>query len=122
MCLQKPSIPIFFFLTDVGIMLKDSLNLKFLYHSTPIKIIHFAAAKKPFVSTPIKWLEENQFPNIFILPVNVNGWIKVIKQLMNFLWNNDWDALWSPYDWKILGKTLAHDIGKQGRHSCVSAA
>lgn len=102
--------PKYFLASDVGIHLKDSTGSRFLYHSIPLKIIQYAAARKPFLGTRICWVEENCFPNIWTAPFKVDAWIAALGEIAQFRWTNECERAWEPYDWDRIASKLALDF------------
>lgn len=103
---------IYYNLTDLGILLKDSKNSDFLYNSVPLKNIQYAAAKKPVVSFPIQWLEKEKFNNTYIINDNdLEKWMSEIKTIRNnFSWSDIDTNQWKYYDWDIICKNIFNDI------------
>jgi hypothetical protein len=99
-------------ISSMGITLKNTANDSFLYHSVPLKFIQYAAAKKPIVTFPIKWSEENQFKNIFhVKSEDISLWISTINQVAKqFVWDEDLDKVWSAYDWQTVANSVMKKI------------
>lgn len=95
----------YYWLSDAGILFKDSKGSKFLYNSIPLKIIQYGVTNKWFVSPPIAWLEDGKFTNIELLPEFtpqniVNTLLEMKKKLQP-----TFDETWNSYDWQeITGK------------------
>jgi hypothetical protein len=103
---------IIYALSDIGITLKNTNNDNFLYNSVPLKFIQYAAAKKPIITFPIKWSQENQFKNIFHVPSeDVSEWIKTIENIIaDFEWNNEIENQWINFDWKNISDKVLDQI------------
>jgi len=89
-------------ISNVGLTLKNTKDNDFIFHSVPLKFIQYAAAKKPIVSFPVKWSIDSKFPNIVhIATEDVDLWITETKKIIdNFSWEESYNLLWQPYDWK----------------------
>lgn len=91
---------VYYRLTDIGLLLKDSTDSLFLKNSQPLKIIQYSVAKKPVITFPISWIHENNFKNIFsVCNTDSSQWIKSITSLKNFDWTYEMDKQWYSYDW-----------------------
>lgn len=108
--ISPKDIHFYFLLSDVGIFCPPNLSTRFVSHSLPLKILQYSAAKKFVLSFPIKWLEENNFPNIYILPPDVDLWIQKIKKLKNYKWNDEWNKIWEKYQWDEIIKPILKEI------------
>lgn len=108
--ISPQDVHLYFLISDVGIFCPPNFNSKFIFHSLPLKIIHYSAAKKFVISFPIKWLEENLFPNIRILPPDAEKWVIELKNLKSQKWQKDWDKIWERYDWKNIVKAVLKEI------------
>lgn len=90
----------YFQLSDIGLLMKDSIDSVFLKNSQPLKIIQYSAARKPVVSFPINWVSENKFGNVFIIDqANTDTWKEMILSLKSFTWAPEMDHKWKEYDW-----------------------
>ncbi len=98
-------------LSAIGITLKNTENDDFLYNSVPLKFIQYAAARKPIVTFPIKWSEENAFKNIFhVNSEKLDQWIATIKEVStHFEWSSELEEVWKNYDWQ----TISDQVIKQ---------
>ena len=104
----------YFLLSDLGVHLKDAADSNFLYNSIPLKIIQYAAARKPFLSPRIGWLEKEQFPNVRMLPMRVDAWVEAIHEAQHFQWTSACDRAWENYDWANVGAALARKLAGSG--------
>lgn len=96
----------FFQLSDIGLLMKDSMNSVFLKNSQPLKIIQYAAAKKPVVTFPITWVIDNDFKNVFTVnQSSVEDWKEVIFSLKTFTWSPEMNEKWEEYDWNQIAST-----------------
>lgn len=100
----------YYLLTDVGLLLKNSLGSDFLYNSLPLKIVQYSAARKPVISFPIKWVEEENFQNVFILNDNIEDWVNMIISLKDFTWNDSIEKQWAKYDWNNIVSRIVRDL------------
>lgn len=105
---------VYYNLSDIGILLKNSINSDFLYNSVPLKNIQYAAAKKPVISFPIEWLEKENFNNTVILKnEETEQWYKAIIELHNnFKWTKVDDFQWKNYNWSFICENIYLDILK----------
>lgn len=104
-------------LSDIGLLLKSSINSDFLYNSVPLKIIQYAAAKKPVICFPIKWVQKENFKNVFICNDVVEEWIDKILELRNFKWSDIMEKQWIKYNWEDIIKRIVTDINKIGQRN-----
>lgn len=92
----------YYWLSDCGILLKDSKGSNFLYNSIPLKIIQYGAINKWFISPPIAWLEEERFKNVCILrEFSAGNIVNKIIELKHTAVSED-EGRWLEYDWKGL--------------------
>lgn len=103
---------VYYNLTDLAILLKDSKGSNFLYHAVPLKNIQYAAVKKPLITFPIQWLEKEQFSNTNIINnETIEDWISKIQEIRaDFKWTENDTSQWCKYDWNIICKTLFNEI------------
>lgn len=99
-------------ISSIGITLKNTENDDFLYNSVPLKFIQYAAARKPIITFPIKWSEENAFKNIFhVNGEDIDQWIKTINEVStNFEWNSELEEVWKNYDWQTISNYVFKQI------------
>ncbi len=95
-------------ISAIGITLKNTENDDFLYNSVPLKFIQYAAARKPIITFPIKWSEDNGFNNIFhVNGEDLNKWIKTIREVsVNFKWTTELEGVWKNYDWQTISNQV----------------
>jgi len=103
---------IYYNLSEMALLLKDSAGSGFLYNSVPLKNIQYGAVKKPVISFPIQWLEKEKFSNTTIIADNnINNWISEIQQVRkNFSWTDSDTNEWKDYNWDIICKNIHSDI------------
>lgn len=103
---------VYYNLTDLAILLKDSKGSNFLYNAVPLKNIQYAAVKKPLITFPIQWLEKEKFSNTTIMNNNnVGEWIAKILEIRNdFIWTDNDTKQWSKYDWNFICKNLYNEL------------
>lgn len=95
---------VYFRMSDVGVILNDTSKNDFLKNSFPLKVIQYAAARKPVLTFPMDFIEDIKSDNIFVAKT-LEQWldkVKLIKQ--TFIWSSDLDELWRHFDWNILVK------------------
>ena len=99
-------------LSDAGLLLKDSRNNPFLYESVPLKIVQYAAARKPIVTFPVQWCESEQFENVSIHQVaDVQNWGDSLLRLeTDFTWTERMETKWSAYSWHAIATTVYAQI------------
>lgn len=105
---------IYYKLTDLGLLLKDSKNSNFLYNSVPLKNIQYATAEKPVISFPIQWLENEKFNNTRIIKnTDPEKWLIEIQDIRsNFKWSEKDTIQWKKYDWEIICNDMFKEIKK----------
>ncbi len=105
---------IYYRLTDLGLLLKDSKNSNFLYNSVPLKNIQYATAEKPVISFPIQWLENEKFNNTRIIKnTDPEKWLIEIQDIRsNFKWSEKDTIQWKKYDWEIICNDMFKEIKK----------
>ncbi len=103
---------IYYNLSDMGLLLKNSIRSDFLYNSVPLKNIQYAAVKKPVISFPIQWLEKEKFNNTSIIDnENIDNWIEEIQRIRKeFKWSNIDNTQWEDYNWDKICKTMFEEI------------
>jgi hypothetical protein len=106
---------IYYNLSDLGLLLKDSKNSAFLYNSVPLKNIQYAAAKKPVLSFPIEWLEKEKFNNTRIISKNdIIIWIDEIQEIRkSFCWSEKDTIEWKKYNWETICNNMYEEIKSQ---------
>jgi glycosyltransferase involved in cell wall biosynthesis len=104
----------FFRLSDAGIILNDTSQSKFLNNSLPLKIIQYAAARKPVLTFPLSWVGENDFSNVKVIEGDdLDRWVAAIRDVQRFRWTERMEEVWSAYDWKEITRKLAEEIQSQ---------
>lgn len=103
---------IYYNLTDLALLLKDSKNSNFLYNSVPLKNIQYGAVKKPVISFPIEWLEQSNFKNTKIIDSeDTTKWIKEILSIReNFKWSDTDEKQWENYNWDYICSEMHSNI------------
>jgi hypothetical protein len=97
---------VYYNLSDIGILPKDSYNNPFLYNSMPLKIIQYSCLGKPVICPPILWVDEYKFHNVFQLKISVDEWIQAIHFLS---FKKIFDSKWNSYDWNLAAQTIWTD-------------
>lgn len=107
---DKEKSILYYWLSDIGILLKDSKGSNFLRNSVPLKIVQYGIIGKQFLSPPIVWLEEEGFNNVRVVkdffPENIVSNIIALKK-DNY---NSFDPKWKEYDWNTIVKTVMKKI------------
>ena len=104
---------LYYRLSDVGVLLKNSKNDIFLYNSVPLKIIQYAAARKPVISFPIHWLIDNSFSNVTIVSTDkIQDWEAALRNAKTQKWDEGLDNIWGSYSWENIGNQIITDIDK----------
>lgn len=102
---------LFFRLSDAGIILNDTSQSKFLNNSLPLKIIQYAAARKPVLTFPLSWIDESDFANVKVIQgEDLDRWVAAIRDVQRFRWNDQMEEVWRTYDWKEITRKLAEEI------------
>lgn len=103
---------IYYNMSDLALLLKNSEGSKFLYNSVPLKNIQYGAVKKPVISFPIQWLEEEQFNNTKIIKgTDTELWIKEIQKIRSdFKWTNQDTIEWENYNWDSICSDMHQEI------------
>jgi hypothetical protein len=94
---------IYYNLSHIGILPKNTAGNPFLYNAMPLKIIQYSSLGKPFICTFIKWVEENKFSNVFCCDFSVESWIQKIISIGT---NKFSDSKWEEYDWEFQCKKI----------------
>jgi glycosyltransferase involved in cell wall biosynthesis len=94
----------YFKLIDVGIL--PSPKTEFRDMSFPIKIIEYTAAKKIVVSAPLQEVVRLNFPNVIIAKLTKGDWVRALKKTHRVEWEEKWNPVIQPYDWKIIIQRL----------------
>jgi hypothetical protein len=99
-------------LSDLGMLLKDSRHDSFLYHSVPLKIVQYAAARKPVMTFPVAWCEEKRFANVFAQPDDdIGQWSDTLQRIrQRFVWNDDLEGRWAQFDWQVVARRVYSDM------------
>lgn len=98
-------------LSDIGILLKNPIHSDFLYNAVPLKMVQYAAVKKPIITFPIKWSEDNSFKNVFhIKSDSTSEWISKIIELKSFVWQEGFNNEWKDYDWDVVAKKILNNV------------
>ena len=103
---------IYYNLSDLGLVLKNSAGSDFLYNSVPLKNIQYAAAKKPVISFPIQWLEKEKFNNTIIIDSeNITKWVIEIQNVRKgFMWSFNDTKQWNDYNWDYICSRMFDEI------------
>lgn len=75
-----------------------------------IKLIEYTAAKKIIVSANLSEVERLSFPNVVIVPHEVDKWINAIKKARIMKWQESWNPLVDAYDWSNICLKLSNII------------
>lgn len=94
---------LYYHASDIGIMLKSSVNSDFLRNSVPLKIIQYGVLNKCFIAPEISFLLEERFSNVTILeeytPKNVLNEIRLKVAAKDLLCQ---ERKWLDYDWNTI--------------------
>ncbi len=103
---------VYYNLTNLALLLKDSKDSNFLYNAVPLKNIQYAAVKKPVISFPIQWLEQEKFNNTIIIDSeDINKWIIEIQNVRkNFNWSANDTKQWNDYNWDYICGRMFDEI------------
>jgi len=98
----------YFAAMDVAVLPKEKSHQHDLaFH---IKLIEYTAAKKIVVSANLKEVERLNFPNVIVVPNEVNRWIEAVKKARKMRWQESWDHLVDSYDWSKICTELSNLI------------
>ena len=75
-----------------------------------IKLIEYTAAKKITVSANLREAVRINFPNIIIVPHEVDKWIEAVEKARSMKWQESWDYLVDEYDWSKICTELSNSI------------
>lgn len=107
---DKEKSILYYWLSNIGVLLKDSKGSNFLRNSVPLKIVQYGIISKQFISPPIVWLEEERFKNVTIIndytPEVVLSHIIQIKDKSE----NGYDSKWEEYDWQVIVSSVMKHI------------
>ena len=102
---------LFYRLSDIGIVLNDTRTNNFLYHSVPLKIIQYAAARKPVLTYPVAWAEDIPASNIQLIDRrDPQLWLDALMKLESYQWTEAEESFWQDYDWAVICRRLAAEI------------
>ena len=97
-------MPTYFNMIDLGVLPFDITP--FTDGAFPMKIIEYSAARKPVISTPLKEVRRLNLPNVLFAKQDVGQWIEQFNSLVTFSWDEKWDRLICPYEWKALAEKI----------------
>lgn len=107
---NKDDSYLYYWLSDLGFLIKDSKGSNFLTNSIPLKIVQYGVLGKHFLSPPISWLEEENFKNVTILrnfsAENIVENICRIKEQIDTVI----DPAWQAYDWNKIVEDVMDKI------------
>jgi hypothetical protein len=102
---------VYYNLSDAGMILRNCDNDPFLDHSVPLKLIQYAAARKPVVGFQVQWAREGRFPNLFeVRTPEPAEWDTTLTRVRKFRWTSAMDQIWLPYSWDVICQTIAEDL------------
>ena len=103
---------IYYNLSNVGTILRNCDDDPFIANSVPLKVIQYAAARKPVVGFQVQWAKERQFPNLFELSTSDPvAWCDELDRVRReFNWTDAMDDIWAPYSWDVICKTIADEL------------
>ena len=96
----------YYWVSDTGILLKDSKGSNFLYNSIPLKIIQYGIINKWFLSPPIAWLEQENFSNVTILKDFTAE--NIVQKILTAKKSSQpaFDQQWNNYSWERIAKDI----------------
>jgi len=98
----------YFAAMDVAVLPKEkSYQQDLAFH---IKLIEYTAAKKIIVSANLKEVERLNFPNVIVVPNEVDRWIEAVKKARKMRWQESWNHLVDSYDWSKICTKLSNLI------------
>ncbi len=77
-----------------------------------IKLIEYTAAKKIVVSANLGEVERLNFPNVVIVPHEVDKWVEAIKKARTMKWQESWNQLVDSYEWSKICFKFSNIIEK----------
>ncbi|WP_127128446.1 hypothetical protein [Pseudoflavitalea rhizosphaerae] len=100
----------YYWVSDAGILFKDSNGSNFLYNSIPLKIIQYGIVNKWFLSPPIAWLEQENFGNVTILKDFSAE--NIVEKILAAKKNGQpaFDQQWNNYSWNRIVNDIHHRI------------
>jgi glycosyltransferase involved in cell wall biosynthesis len=103
---------VYYNLSDAGVILKDCSDDPFLCNSVPLKIIQYAAARKPVLTSRIEWATKGHFPNIFEpRSTDAAQWCAALERICStFEWTAEMECIWDQYDWDSICGGLFEDL------------
>ena len=106
---------IYYNMSDLALLLKNSAGSGFLYNSVPLKNIQYGAVKKPVISFPIQWLERENFRNTTIInDENIDNWIRNIQTIRKeYIWTDIDNKEWGSYNWDLICNEIFQEISSE---------
>jgi len=95
-----------FLASDLGICPAPLPARNFIYHSVPLKIVQYGAARKFVLSVPNRWLEESRFPSVRMAPLDARLWVEQLAALRERHWQPEWDETWRRFDWDSVAQPI----------------
>lgn len=96
--------------SDLGICPAPLPSSNFIYHSVPLKIVQYGAARKFVLSVPNRWLEENRFPSVRMAPLDAGLWVDQLAAMRKQHWRPEWDDIWTRYDWDSVAQPIVDAV------------
>lgn len=96
--------------SDLGICPAPLPASNFIYHSVPLKIVQYGAARKFVLSVPNRWLEESRFPSVQMAPLDARLWVERLAALREQHWRPEWDDIWTRFDWDSVARPVVDAV------------
>lgn len=100
----------YFLASDLGLAPAPNPASNFIFHSVPLKIVQYGAARRFVVSVPNRWIQERAFPNVTVLAPDVDAWVAAIERLRGAAWDPAWDAVWEAFDWDVVAAPVVRAV------------
>jgi hypothetical protein len=105
------SANLYYSLSDIGVILKDTSKDPFLYNSVPLKILQYSAFRKHVITFPLQWIEDNSFSNVHtVYSDDLKNWEFAINNVLKLNQSNVDFKNWVNFDWSIICKNMVKNI------------
>lgn len=107
----KNNVEAYFRLLDVGLL--PTIKSPFQDKAFHIKLIEYAAAGKPVVSTPLEESMRLDLPNVIFTEESEAEWSSAFKKAREMVWQKEWNDLVKKYDWTNICNELEQILDRR---------